>query len=339
MSRAYFLRTYVFLLILLSLAFTGVSAQDSSKSKSAKKKSAASAKAAPARTARGQAVMWERVDIGSRDLFDGPGGDAMRPNLRSVKFIKEETDGHNKKYRISDADGNVWVAKLGREARPETAAVRILWGLGYKTEINYLVPTITIPGKGTFQNVRLEARPDNIERLEEWKWTDNPFVGTKELQGLKMMMVFFNNWDVLDLQNKVLLVDTPRGQERHYIVSDLGSTFGRLGNNNLPVIYRLGRSTGKPSHYIKSKFIKGYEDGQIKLAYKGKNRKLFRGFTLDDGRWLLGLLNKLNDKQIGDAFRAANYSPADVATYTRAVKNKISELDRVIAEPNVAGNK
>ena len=78
-------------------------------------------------------------------------------------------------------------------------------------------------GKGTFKNVRLEARPDNIERLGEWKWTSNPFVGTKELQGLKMMMVFMTNWDVLDLQNKILQV----GDENHYIVSDLGSTFGR----------------------------------------------------------------------------------------------------------------
>ena len=59
-----------------------------------------------------------------------------------------------------------------------------------------------------------------------------------------MMMVFFNNWDVLDLQNKVLKVDGKHGTEHHYIVSDLGSTMGRLGNNNLPIIYRLGRSTG-----------------------------------------------------------------------------------------------
>ncbi|MEO7673126.1 MAG: hypothetical protein ABIU09_03490, partial [Pyrinomonadaceae bacterium] len=153
-------------------------------------------RAANETVAAGKAIMWERVNISGRDLFDGPGGKAMRPDVSKVQFIKEEKGGHNKKYRIKDGAGNVWVAKLGREAQPETSAVRLMWGLGYKTEINYLVPTLTIPGKGTFNNVRLEARPANVKRLGEWKWADNPFVGTNELQGLKMMMVFMTNWDV-----------------------------------------------------------------------------------------------------------------------------------------------
>ena len=115
-------------------------------------------------------ILWEDVDPAGLDLFNGPGGVAMRPDVRRVQFIKEETQGHNKKYRIKDGKGQIWVAKFGREAQPETAAVRILYGLGYKTEINYLVPTLTIPGKGKFENVRLEARPENVERLDELKW-------------------------------------------------------------------------------------------------------------------------------------------------------------------------
>lgn len=280
-------------------------------------------------------VMWEPVNIPSMDLFKGPGGDNMKPDLSKIEFIKEEKDGHNKKYRIKDGSGKVWVAKLGREAKPETAAVRLLHGIGYKTEINYLVPLLTIPGKGTFQNVRLEARPDNYDRLEEWKWKDNPFVGTKELQGLKMMMVFMTNWDVLDLQNKVVDV----GGENHYIVSDLGATFGRLGNNNFPIIYRLGRKTGSPKHYAKTKFIRRVEDdGDVILSYKGKNRGVFKGFTVEDARWLSGLMSQLSDKQIGDAFRAANYNQAEVAVYVNAVKRKIEELKDAAAANNLAAN-
>ena len=280
-------------------------------------------------------VMWEPVNIPSMDLFKGPGGDKMRPDLSKIEFIKEEKDGHNKKYRIKDGSGKVWVAKLGREAKPETAAVRLLHGIGYKTEINYLVPLLTIPGKGTFQNVRLEARPDNYDRLEEWKWKDNPFVGTKELQGLKMMMVFMTNWDVLDLQNKVVDV----GGENHYIVSDLGATFGRLGNNNFPIIYRLGRKTGSPKHYAKTKFIRRVEDdGDVILSYKGKNRGVFKGFTVEDARWLSRLMTQLSDKQIGDAFRAANYNQSEVAVYVNAVKRKIEELKDAAAANNLAAN-
>jgi hypothetical protein len=279
-----------------------------------------------------KAVMWEPIDTRRLDLFLGPGGSEMKPNLSNITFLKEEKGGHNKKFRIKDGSGRTWVAKLGREAQPETAAVRLLWALGYKTEINYLVPTITIPGKGTFQNVRLEARPDNVERTEEWKWKQNPFSGTKELQGLKILMVFLNNWDILDLQNKVL----ESNGRSNYIVSDLGSTFGRLGSNNLPVIYRLGRSVGKPNHYIKSKFVKGVEDGRVKLAYKGKNRGLFKDITVEQARWLANLMNKLSDKQIRDAFLAANYSQNDLNTLTTAVKNKIAELDRVSLKPHLA---
>ncbi len=280
-------------------------------------------------------VMWEPVNISSMDLFRGPGSDDMRPDLSEIEFIKEEKGGHNKKFRIKDGSGKVWVAKLGREAKPETAAVRLLHGIGYKTEINYLVPSITIPGKGTFKDVRLEARPDNVERLGEWKWKSNPFVGSKELQGLKMMMVFMTNWDVLDLQNKILEVDG----ENHYIVSDLGATFGRLGNNNLPIIYRLGRKTGNPQAYAKTKFIRRVEsDGDVILSYKGKNRGVFKGITVEDARWLSTLMSKLSDKQIGDAFRAARYSDADVAIYVSAIKRKIAELQEAAAANNLASN-
>lgn len=272
----------------------------------------------------GKPVMWESVNIPERNLLDGPGGTSMKPNLSRIEFIKEEKAGHNKKFRIKDGSGRTWVAKIGREAKPETAAVRLLWGIGYKTEVNYYVPKLTIPGQGTFEEVRLEARPDDIERLDEWKWDENPFVGTKELDGLRIMMMFFNNWDVLDLQNKVLQV----GNEQHYIISDLGATFGSLGSNNLPVVYRLGRSTGKAKDYANSDFIDGVEGNQVKLAYKGKSRDVFKGFTTDDAKWLSGLLNQLSKTQITDAFRAAGFSSGEINTYVKAVSNRILELDR-----------
>lgn len=282
----------------------------------------------------GKPVMWEAVDPSTLDLFWGPGGEAMKPELSKIEFIEEEKSGHNKKYRIKDGAGSVWVAKLGREAQPETAAVRLIYALGYKTEINYLVPSITIPGKGTFKNVRLEARPANAKRLEEWKWRDNPFVGTRELQGLKMMMVFLNNWDVLDLQNKVVAVDG----ELQYIVSDLGATFGRLGNNNLPIVYRFGRKTGSPEHYSKTSFVDDVVGTEVKLAYKGKNRDLFDGFTVEDAQWLAARFEKLSDKQIADAFRAANYEQKDIVMYVNAIRAKINELTAAAKGVELAEN-
>jgi hypothetical protein len=310
----------IFYLIIFLLAFSVAEAQKDSKKE----------------TPTGKPLMWEAVNIAERDLFAGPGGEEMRPDLSRITFISEEKNGHNKKYRIKDGKGKIWVVKLGREAQPETAAVRLMWALGYKTEVNYLVPTLTIPGKGTFTNVRLEARPEEIDRLDEWKWKQNPFIGTKEFQGLKMMMVFFNNWDIVDVQNKILQVDGANGKELHYIISDLGATFGKLGNNNLPIVYRAGRKTNSPSKYVDSSFIDDVKDGKVDLAYKGKNRDLFDDITVEEARWLADLLNQLSDKQIEDAFRAANYSTEDTKTLVLAVKSRIGDLNQATKQSQEA---
>src|ERR1044071_8416954 len=43
----------------------------------------------------GTPILWQRPDnISSRDLFLGPGGAAMRPDVRRVTFIKEEKGGY-----------------------------------------------------------------------------------------------------------------------------------------------------------------------------------------------------------------------------------------------------
>ena len=282
------------------------------------------------------AVLWEDVNTSTLDLFHGPGGREMMPDISRVEFIKEETGGHNKKFRIKDAKGQVWVAKLGREAQPETAAVRLLYGLGYKTEINYLVPTITIPGKGTHKNVRLEARPENVERLDEWKWKDNPFLDTNELQGLKIMMVFLTNWDLLDLQNKVLRVNNGGNIEHHFIISDLGATFGKLGNNNLPFFFRLGRKTNDPGTWYEAGFVKGVEGGMIEFDFKGKGRSLMDDITVGHGRWLAQRLATLSDRQLDDAFRAAGYSPDEVKLMKDGYKARLEELNKATSGVPVA---
>src|SRR5215470_15526623 len=70
-------------------------------------------KAAPADA---RPILWrEPSDIAARDLLLGPGGEAMRPDLSGVTFIEEQKGGHSTKFRVRDAQGRVWVAKLGKE--------------------------------------------------------------------------------------------------------------------------------------------------------------------------------------------------------------------------------
>ena len=276
----------------------------------------------------GTPVLWQRPDdITSRDLFLGPGGKAMRPDLRRITFIKEETGGYSKKYRIRDGSGREWVAKIGKEAQSETSAVRLLWGMGYLTEVNYLVPRITIPGKGTFTNVRLEARPDNWKREGEWKWKQNPFTGTPQLQGLKIMMALINNWDLKD-SNNVIIKDR---SELRYTISDLGATFGHASTT--PILWRITRSRNNPEKYAKSDFLEKVKGDRVVLHFGGKNRGLMKDIRIDDAQWLAGLLSQLSDQQLRDAFRAANYTPGQVALLTREVRERTNELASL--RPNV----
>jgi hypothetical protein len=237
---------------------------------------------------------------------------------------------------VRDAAGRTWVAKLGKEAQPETAATRLVWAVGYKTEINYLVPCVHIEGApeprykiprcegNGFANVKLEARPEGVKRLEAWNWNSNKFTGTKEFQGMVVLMSLLNNWDLKDDNNKILFV--PRGDsggpELQYIISDLGATFGKTGG-------ALSHNRNDPEDYANSKFVKSVEGGVVKFAYSGKNQGLFKNITVDDARWIGSLLSRLSEQQISDAFRAANYSPENISLLTRTVRAKIEELRNI----------
>ncbi|MGI9165613.1 MAG: hypothetical protein ACR2G5_04390 [Pyrinomonadaceae bacterium] len=229
-----------------------------------------------------------------------------------------------KNCRVRDAAGNEWVAKLGKEAQPDTAANRLLWAVGYETEIAYLVPSLTIDGKGTFENVRLEARPKAIDRVREWKWEDNPFKGQPAFQGLKVMMVLINNWDIKDSNNQILAAknETTGETELRYIISDLGGSFGKTGGF-------ISRSRNKPSDFLKADFIESVKGNLIDFNYGGKSKKLFENITVSDAKWIGTLLARLSDEQIKDAFRAANYSPEEVEGLSSAVRERIAALNNV----------
>ncbi len=271
-----------------------------------------------------KAVMWSEVDIAKRNLYNGAGGTAMRPSTRRVRFIRKETGGNNLKYRIRDGSGRTWVAKIADESQAEVAANRLLFGIGYRTEIDYLAPRLNIPGRGRYTNVRLEARPAGINRDGRWKWEENRFAGTREFKGLRVMMALINNWDLKDDNNAILRT---RG-EAQYIVSDLGSSFGKLPYASAPILNRFGRSVNDPVDFANSTFIHGLEpNGEVDFYYKAKGKDLLKGITVEDAQWVGGLLAQLSDRQIRDAFRAANYSPSEITLLTRAIRERIKRLN------------
>jgi len=269
----------------------------------------------------GTAVMWrDPADIASRNLILGAGGEEMKPDISKITYIEDKTGGYSKKYRVRDAKGNEWIAKIGKEAQPDTAANRLLWALGYETEIAYLVPHLKIEGKGDFENVRLEARPADVKRTGNWMWENNPFMDKPEFKGLKIFMVMINNWDMKDDNNEILAHKGDTTGELRYIISDLGGSFGKTGGF-------ISRSRNKPDDYVKAEFIKKVNGDVIDFHYGGKNQKLFENITVADARWLSALLKQLSDEQIKDAFRAANYPTEDVERLATAFRARANALE------------
>jgi hypothetical protein len=305
------------IVLMLVLSFSAAAAQDE------KKKDDKDSKVKKELT--GKPVMWrEPTDLESRNLLLGAGGQEMKPDISSLTFIEQKTGGFSTKYRVKDAKGNEWIAKIGKEAQTDTAANRLLWALGYETEIAYLVPRAKIEGKGEYENVRLEARPASVKRAGNWMWENNPFMNAPEFRGLKILMVMLNNWDMKDDNNEIL---APRGDatgeaELRYIISDLGATFGKTGGF-------LSRSRNKPSDYVKAEFIKKVNGDVIDFSYSGKNQKLFEGITVADARWLSNLLKRLSDDQIKDAFRSANYSAEEVDLLAGEFRERINALAKL----------
>jgi hypothetical protein len=313
LSRLFLNRSFLLIVVIASAGYAGFSQKE-----------------AKTTVAEGKTILWENIDISGRDLYWGPGGREMEPRLKNATFVKHEPGGNNLKYRIKDGKDREWIVKIADEAQPETVAVRLLWGIGYKTEINYLAPRISISkvGGGRYKNVRLEARSKDTKREGIWSWTNNPFAGTSEFEGLKIMMALFNNWDLKDENNVIL----KKGDELHYVISDLGASFGKLAKRSGG---RSGRSVNDPEDYAESVFVKGVKDGNIEFDYRGQADHLIKGIKIEHGRWLADLLVQLSDRQISDAFRAANYSDEDAALMANAVKARITALDRA-TKPLVA---
>lgn len=273
-------------------------------------------------TSAGTPVLWEKVAIAERDTYWGPGGREMFPVMDGMTFVGRQPGGNNLKFRLREKSGREWVVKAADESQPEVAATRLLWAVGYPTEVDYIVPKVSIAKWGNYKNVRFEARPDGVKRAGRWSWDDNPFKASPEFAGLRIMMAMLNNWDLKDENTFVF----EKNGKLHYAVSDLGSSFGKLAVHSDT---RAGRSVNKPADYAASKFIKTVEGNAIHFHYTAARADLMRGINIEQGRWLADLLMQLSDKQIEDAFRAANYEPAEITQLAASFKARIAELDKV----------
>src|ERR1044071_4326900 len=266
------------------------------KQKADKKKDEQMSDASQPANSGGRPVMWEeRGDIESRDLVNGLGGAEGAPDANG-KFTFEERakGGTSEKIHVIDDKGRKWTVKFGPEAKPETAATRIVWAAGYHVDQDYFVKRTHIEGRGGFDvwDVRFERRDDGYkEEKELWSWESNPFNGTRELQGLKVLMALLNNWDLKIVNNKITRPGKKSGgdrDERIYYIADLGATLGSTGSffAKLPFFGNApAGSKGDADAYSKQAFIDGVKNGQVVFHYKGKDPRALQGVSVENARW------------------------------------------------------
>jgi hypothetical protein len=274
----------------------------------------------------GTPVLWrEPSDIVSRNLYLGPGGEAMKPNLSKVSLVEEKESASAAKFRVRDGSGREWLIKVGGEAQAEVAASRITWAVGYYTDVTYLAPRVEIAGKGIFENVRFEGRSKGIKRLEEWMWDDNPFVGTVEFQGLKVLLALLDNWNLKNENTKVLFVreDEAGRSELRYIISDFDVKLDKSGG--APSMWHLA-----PDKSLAAKFIDKVRDNLVDFGYSGKHKERLTGISLAQAKWIGALLSRLSDAQLRDALRAGNYSQDEIQFLEKTLRSRINELVHLV---------
>jgi|HubBroStandDraft_4_1064222.scaffolds.fasta_scaffold149877_1 hypothetical protein len=304
-----------------------------------------------------RAILWrDPSDIPSLNLLYGAGSEDRQPR-GTFTFVEEDMNGSNPKFDVRDKDGVKWKVKLGAEARPEVAATRLVWAAGYFTQEDYFVEDLHVEGlphhlhrgqnligpDGIVHNVRLKRSMKGEEKLGAWHWNSNPFVGTRELNGLRVLMALINNWDLKDSNNALYLEKHPKDKsvtvEETYLVSDLGASFGPTG-------FKLSTeaSRGNLEAYKRSKFIGNRTADAVDFEAPGRPplietfnppvyvrrndlRSIGKHIPRADAKWMGEVLGRLSPEQIRDAFRAAGYSAQEADEFATVVQGRIAELN------------
>lgn len=297
-------------------------------------------------------VLWtDPGNIRSKNLYFGSGGTDGVPHP-PFKFVDVDKHGSNPKFDAEDANGHKWRVKLGAEARPEVVCSRLLWAVGYFTEDDYVLPEATVPGlhlRHTAHsvrnddhviNARFARKPGGEKRIASWRWKSNPFLGTREFNGLRVMIALVNSFDLKDDNNAVY--SDKKHDRQLFLVSDTGASFGTNG-----VRIKNANGKGNVKQYVRSKFITHTTEttvsfgspapatrmllesgGLLAPLYFRRERYLWIGRNIPraDARWIGSLLGQLSHQQLVDAFRAGNFTPEETAQYVSIVEKRIAQL-------------
>ena len=302
-----------------------------------------------------QAAIWrDPGDVSRRDLGKGPGTPPQPP----FRFVEEHDSGSQPCVSIRDASGREWRVKWGSEVRTETFGTRLAWALGFFSEQTHFLPEGEITGTRDlrrakacidehqrFTEARFELSEDGVAKhfdAHSWAWNDNPFVGTHELNGLKILMMLLSNWDNKDVRDvargsNTAIFEYPISKhvrEARYLIIDWGAALGAWGNN----VVQRGRWDVEAYAAQNESFVTGVaEDGIVQWGYQGqRTADATTGISVDDVRWFYKLAGQLTDDQLRDGFIASGATPDEAGFFTAAMRARIDKLGEVAGSKDPA---
>jgi hypothetical protein len=299
--------------------------------------------------------LWrEPAPSDALDLRFGPGGEDGVPAPPFV-FIEEHLNGSQPCVAVRDARGRRWRVKWGYEAKPESFAVRVAWACGYFAEVTHYVASGTVASAnglsraracvredGTFDEARFELEDRSVRMLfdeHSWSWDDNPFVGTPQLSGLKILVMLLSNWDTKDRRDvsrgsntAIFEHRTSRwGREAQYLISDWGGAMGKWGST------LVSRGRWDPEGFAAQtpQFVTGATDGWVNFGYQGqRTAEIARNISLADAAWFYRYASRLTDASLRQGLRVCGATDEEAARFAGSILERIRQLGEVCAQPD-----
>jgi hypothetical protein len=308
-------------------------------------------RAGPRRLRASRHVIWRDPGaVEALDLRYGPGGIEFVP-LPPFRFLEEHTTGSQPCVSVSDARGRRWRIKWGHEARVESFAVRFASACGYFAEVTHFVSSGAIDGvpalarasqcielpDGRFVDARFELDDPSVRKFFEehsWSWDDNPFVGSRELDGLKIVVMLLSNWDTKDRRDVARGSNTaifeqrvgrwPRAHhEARYLLTDWGGAMGKWGTT----VVTRGRWDVDGFEAQTPQFVTGVDGGRAVFGYTGQRTQDIAGnIPVEHVRWFHGFARRLTEAQIAGALRASGATGDEAQRFARALMGRLAQL-------------
>ena len=296
-----------------------------------------------------RSVVWRDPGAADkRDLAAGPGGRDGAP-APPFHFVEEHATGSQPNVSVRDSRERVWRVKWGAEVHTEAFATRFAWAAGYFVETAYFVPDGIIEGAAELQRARACIDPEGhfrdgrfeldehgvVKHFDEhgWAWNDNPFVGTRQLDGLKIVVMLLSNWDSKDRR------DVSRGSntaifeyrasrlstEARYLITDWGGAMGRWGTT----VVSRGRWDAEGFEAQTPGFIAGVHDGVVDFGYQGQRSEIGRGIPIAHVRWFYRKVRQITEPALRTGLLASGATGEEAARFARSMMVRIEALGRV----------